>query len=121
MKVRFAEQAMRCRVTRLELQRLLSGAAVALGVALPRKHCFSLSVRAAAAIGQWQLDSDPTGLWLAIPRDELQALAQALPSRAGIEHVFELPPDESAGVARLLVSFEVDLKEGARRPRTAAG
>jgi len=118
MRVRFSEQAMRCRVTRAELDRLLSGGAVALSVALPRKHSFSLSVRPAApVIGQWQLDSDPTGLWLTIPHGELASLAQSLPSKEGIEHAFDLANGETSGGGRIVVSFDVDLKDARRVAR----
>jgi len=118
MRVRFSEQAMRCRVTRVELDRLLSGGAVALSVALPRKHSFSLSVRPAApVIGEWQLDSDPTGLWLTIPRDELTSLAQSLPSKEGIEHVFDLSSGETSSGGRIVVSFDVDVKDARRVAR----
>ncbi|AMN47835.1 hypothetical protein ACG33_12145 [Steroidobacter denitrificans] len=117
MRVRFSEQAMRCRVSRLELDRLLSGGAVTLKVALPQKHSFSLSVRpAAAVIGEWQLDSDPTGLWLTIPRDALTSLARSPPSKEGIEHAFELSDSGTPGGGHIVVSFDVDLKDGARSP-----
>lgn len=120
MRVRFSEQAMRCRVSRMELDRLLSGGAVTLEVALPRKHSFSLSVRPAAVIGEWQLDSDPTGLWLTIPRGELASLAQSLPSKEGIEHVFDLSNGEISSEGRVVVRFDVDLKDGRRSARQAA-
>jgi hypothetical protein len=105
VNVRFSDQALRCRVTRAELERLLSGRAVALEVALPRDHTFRVNVRPAAFNG-WQLDSDPTGVWLTIPRDDLESLAQNTPSREGIERSFD-----TAGGGSVLVTFEVDVRE----------
>lgn len=75
MNLGFANRAVRCRVTRAELDRLLSGRAVSLEIALPRDHRFRANVRT-VALRDWQLDSDPTGLWLAIPRTELESFAQ---------------------------------------------
>ena len=105
MNVRFSDHALRCRVTSAELERLLSGRAVELQVALPRDHTFRVNVRPAAFDG-WQLDSDPTGVWLTIPRGDLEGLAQNLPAREGIERSFD-----TAGGGRVHVSFEVDVKE----------
>jgi hypothetical protein len=77
---------------------------------------------AAPVIGQWQLDSDPTGLWLTIPRDELASLAQSLPSKEGIEHAFDLANGdlangETSGSGRIVVSFDVDVKDARRVAR----
>lgn len=105
MKVRFSDRAVRCRVNRTELERLLSGRPVELELALPRDHWFRVNVRP-ASLGSWQLDSDPTGLWLAIPRPELEALSQALPSKEGLEQAFQ------TAEGSLAVRFEVDLKSG---------
>jgi hypothetical protein len=105
MKIRFSEQAIRCRATRPELEQLLTGRAVSLELCLPRDRRFRVNVRP-AALDVWQLDSDPTGIWLTLPRTQLQSLAQTLPSKEGIAHSFETA---SGGV---LVSFEVDLREG---------
>ena len=88
MNVRFSEQAIRCRATAAELQQLLTGRALSLELSLPRDRKFRLNVRP-AALETWQLESDPTGIWIAIPRSQLQALAETLPNRAGIEHSFE--------------------------------
>jgi hypothetical protein len=105
MKVRFAENSVRCRATKAELATLLSGRAVALEVALPRDHVFRINIRP-SALAQWQLDSDPTGLWLTVPRSELEALSESVPSREGIEHAFELSTGGS-----VTVSFEIDVKD----------
>lgn len=105
MNVRFSDQALRCRVTRAELERLLSGRAVALEVALPRDHTFRVNVRPAAFNG-WQLDSDPTGVWLTIPRGDLESLAGNVPSREGIERSFD-----TAGGGSVRVTFEVDVRD----------
>jgi hypothetical protein len=105
MNVRFSEQAIRCRATSAELQQLLTGRALTLELSLPRDRKFRVNVRP-AALETWQLDSDPTGIWLAIPRSQLQALAATVPSKEGIEHSFETAP------GGLTVTFEVDLKKG---------
>jgi hypothetical protein len=109
MNVRFSEQAIRCRVTSAELQQLLTGRALSLELCLPRDRKFRVSVRP-AALETWQLDSDPTGMWIAIPRSQLQALAETLPNKEGIEREFE------TAQGKLTVTFEVDLK---RSPASA--
>jgi hypothetical protein len=103
MNVRFSQQAIRCRATRAELERLLTGRAISLELCLPRDRRFRVNVRP-AVLDAWQLDSDPTGIWITIPRSALQTLAQQLPSKEGVEHSF--PTAEGSAV----VSFEVDLK-----------
>ena len=104
MNVRFSEQAIRCRATAAELQQLLTGRALALELCLPRDRKFRVNVRP-AALEAWQLDSDPTGIWIAIPRSQLQALAQMLPSKKGIERSFE------TAQGSITVTFEVDLRQ----------
>ena len=104
MNVRFSEQAIRCRATSAELQLLLTGRALSLELCLPRDRKFRVSVRP-AALEAWQLDSDPTGIWIAIPRSQLQALAETLPSKEGIEREF------ATAQGTLTVTFEVDLKK----------
>ena len=113
MNVRFSAQAVRCRVTRTELDLLLLGRAVTLQVALPGDHKFRVNIRpgvlgagSAGTRNGWQLDSDPTGLWLTVPRAQLESLAQSLPSKEGISQTF----DTSEGGVR--VTFEVDLRKG---------
>jgi hypothetical protein len=105
MNVRFAEQSVRCRITQAELDRLMSGRDVVLEVPLPPAHTFRLSVRP-AVIGSWQLASDPTGIWLAVPRSELESLALSLPSKEGLAQQF------GAGTSSVHVSVEVDLRRG---------
>lgn len=104
MNVRLAEGAVRVRVTNAELQTLLSSRALTLEVALPRNHVFRVNVRP-AAVGGWALDSDPTGLWITIPRGDLESLSASLPSRTGLEKSFELTSGGSVAVA-----FEVDVR-----------
>ena len=104
MNVRFSEQAIRCRATSAELQQLLTGRALALELCLPRDRKFRVSVRP-AALETWQLDSDPTGIWVAIPRSQLQALAETVPSREGIQRSFE------TAQGSVTLTFEVDLKK----------
>jgi hypothetical protein len=109
MNIRFSEEALRCRVNRDELQRLLAGRSIALQVPLPKNHSFRASVRP-ALLGGWQLETDPTGVWLSIPRLELEALAESLPNKEGIEQKFP-----TAKGAQLLVSFEVDVKDKGKK------
>jgi hypothetical protein len=104
MNVRFSERAIRCRATSVELQQLLTGRALALEICLPRDRRFRVNVRP-AALETWQLDSDPTGIWVTIPRSKLEELAQTLPSREGIEHSFE------TAQGSVVVKFEVDVKK----------
>ncbi len=104
MNLRFSEQAIRCRASTAELQRLLTGGALALELCMPRDRKFRVNVRP-AALETWQLDSDPTGIWIAIPRSQLQALAQMLPSKKGIERSFE------TAQGSITVTFEVDLRQ----------
>jgi hypothetical protein len=108
MNVRFSNQSIRCRVKRAELDGLLAGRAIALEVALPRDHVFRVNVRP-SPLEEWKLDSDPTGVWITIPLPALRSLSEALPSREGIAHAFPLASGES-----VVVSFEVDVKEGRR-------
>jgi hypothetical protein len=105
MNIRLAHNALRYRVTRSELDGLLAGRSLALEVSLPRNHAFRTSVRP-ALLGGWQLESDPTGMWLSVPRLDLEALAASLPSKEGIEHRFI-----DVKGSGLLVTFEVDLKD----------
>ncbi|HEY5755170.1 MAG TPA: hypothetical protein VIU34_05070 [Steroidobacter sp.] len=79
MDVRFSGQALYCQISRAELATLTSGRSVDLIVSLPKHRTFRVSVRPSAMSadrGGWQLDSDPTGLWLTIPRAELEQLGQ---------------------------------------------
>lgn len=105
MNIKFSAAALRCRVSGQELEVLLSSRAIALELELPRNHRFRVNVKP-TVIGGWQLDSDPTGLWLSIPHDELEALSRTLPSRKGLEHDFDL-----AGGGVLQVGFEVDVRQ----------
>ena len=104
MNIKFSDGAVRCRVTRVELDRLLTGRAVALEVQLPRNHVFRTNIWPGAMSG-WQLESDPTGIWITIPKTELQALAESLPSKEGIEQEFD------ATDGKVKVSFEVDVRD----------
>jgi hypothetical protein len=103
MNVRFADHSIRFRVTQLELDRLLSGRSVVLEVAMLRSRVFRANV-SSSALSKWQLDSDPTGLWLTLPRTELENLSQAVPRKEGVGHDFE------SGDGKVQVSFEVDVR-----------
>jgi hypothetical protein len=104
VNLRMSEHSLRWRVTRAEVDLLLSGRAAKLLVPLPRAHSFQAVVRVSAIQG-WQLDSDPTGIWLTLPRAELQALADALPTKDPIEHSLEV------GGQELKLFFEVDVRD----------
>jgi hypothetical protein len=104
MNVRLAPHEVRFRVTRDELEHLLSGRSLALRVALTGHHEFQASV-IAQKVGAWRLDSDPTGLWLTLPKGELETLAGAVPTAAGLMHDFELPQGQA-----LQLTFEVDVR-----------
>jgi hypothetical protein len=104
MNVRFSDRAIRCRATAVELEHLLTGRAIELEICLPRDRRFRVNVRP-SVLETWQLESDPTGIWLSIPRSQLEALAKTLPSKEGIEHGFEGAQGE------VVASFEVDVKK----------
>ena len=104
MNVRFSDRHIRFRVTRQELERLMAGRSLALDVPMPRAHQFRASV-SITPIGDWQLDSDPTGMWLSMPRSALEGLLQELPSKEGLEHTFD------TNGSTLGVAFEVDLRK----------
>lgn len=103
MNVRFAEGSIRFRVLNEEFQRLLSGKALTLNVPLGGSRSFRASV-STVKIGAWQLDSDPTGLWLRVPHAELALFAEHLPSKTGLEHEFQ----SNGGAVQ--VALEVDVK-----------
>lgn len=88
MIVVFSAGSFCCRVTRSELDRLLSGRAITLDVALPREHRLRVNIRPAALNG-WQLDSDPTGLWLSVPRTDLETFERSLPDETAMERALE--------------------------------
>jgi hypothetical protein len=104
MNIRFSDRRIRFRVMRHELDNLLGGRSLALDVPMPRAHRFRASINV-TALGDWQLDSDPTGIWLSIPRAMLEELLQDLPSKEGLNHEF----DTESG--KLTVAFEVDLRK----------
>lgn len=112
MNLRLSPDGIRFRSSREEFAQLLSGRAISLELGLPRDHVYRANVRP-SVLGKWQLERDPTGLWLTIPAGELQALSEALPSREGLRHSFELTTGDAIEVA-----FEVDLKDQRRRSRS---
>lgn len=104
MNVRFAPQEVRFRVARGEFDQLHAGRALVMNVTLPGQHAFQASI-APDRFGAWRLDSDPTGLWLALPKASLDSFAEGVPSAEGIEHRFEL-----ANGGFVNVVFEVDVR-----------
>jgi hypothetical protein len=103
MNVRFSDRHIRFRVARQEVERLLAGRSLTLDVPMPRAHQFRASINITST-GDWQLDSDPTGLWLTLPRKALEGLLQELPSKEGLEHEF------ATNGQTLAVALEVDLR-----------
>jgi hypothetical protein len=101
MNLRFAPQSIRIRTTVDEFAQLQAGKSLGLEVSLPRGHAFRAKVNQSNS-GDWQFDSDPTGLWLSIPRAELDQLALAMPSKEGVVHAFGTNRGE------LQISLEVD-------------
>lgn len=104
MNVKFGPEGLRCRITNAELERLLSGRALMLEVPLPRGHAFRANINLTPS-AEWRLESDPTGIWISIPKAAVQALAQSLPNRDGLEREFET----AHGKVQLV--FEVDVRE----------
>ncbi|MGC3979656.1 MAG: hypothetical protein QM808_00165 [Steroidobacteraceae bacterium] len=102
MNLRFAAHSIRIRMSADEFAQLHAGKSLGLEVPLPRGHAFRAKVNQSS--GDWQFDSDPTGLWLSVPRVELNSLAQELPSRQGLLHAFNTQQGE------LQISLEVDVK-----------
>lgn len=101
MDVRFSGQALFCHISRAELQTLASGRAVDLKVALPRNHEFRVSLRPSimsAERGGWQLESDPTGIWITIPRSELEQLGQTTTFAERLVREFTLASDQKVEV-----------------------
>lgn len=103
MNLRFATHSIRIRVSADEFTQLRSGKSLALEVPLPRGHAFRAKVNQSGS--EWQFDSDPTGLWLSVPRAELESLANALPTREGVIHSFPTQQGD------LQISIEVDVKK----------
>jgi hypothetical protein len=105
MNVRFSDRHIRFRVAQHELELLVAGRSLSLDVAMPRSHQFRASVNV-TPLGDWQLDSDPTGLWLSIPRSALEDLQQSLPRKEGLQRSFPAGDGDT-----LEVSFQVDLRK----------
>lgn len=103
MNMRFAENSIRLRVTSDEFAQLRIGKTMALEVPLPQGHLFRAKLNMAPN-GHWHFDSDPTGMWISVPRQDIDALAGELPSKEGVAHAFATQKGE------LQVSLEVDVK-----------
>lgn len=118
MEVRFAGQALYCQISRAELDRLLSGRAIELQVALPRSHNFRINVRPSALAadrGGWQLESDPTGIWLTAPRAEIELLGQTTAFSERLMREFEVSSD-----TKVQVVLEVAVGEAGPSPSPAS-
>jgi hypothetical protein len=55
------------RLAPLERAEFLRGRAVSIAVDLPRRRSLSVSI-ASSLVGDWRCDSDPTGIWINVPR-----------------------------------------------------
>jgi len=104
MNVRFAAGEIRLRISTPELELLLAGRKLRLRVALPRLRRFEATLAASSI--NWELASDPTGLWVTVLRSDLEALAATLPAKEGLAHEFAL---EAGDVLRL--RLEVDVRK----------
>jgi len=104
MNFKFAHNSVRVRVSSDEFAQLRSGKGLFLEVQLPGHHVFKARL-STSPDAQWHFDSDPTGMWITVPRTDIESLAQNLPSKDGIDHAFETSKDA------LLVSLEVDVKK----------
>lgn len=101
MDVRFSGQSLFCQITRSELQRLASGLSIDLIFQLPKHRSFRVSLRPSsmsADRGGWQLDSDPTGIWLTVPRAELESLGQTTTLAERLIHDFPISDTEHVQV-----------------------
>jgi hypothetical protein len=110
--VRFSGQTLYCQITRSELERLASGRAVELVVQLPKHHSFRMSVRPSpmnADRGGWQLDNDPTGIWLTIPRADLELLGQTTTFAERL--VRDFPVDDNENVQVILEALPDEDKD----------
>jgi hypothetical protein len=103
MNLRLSGDDIRFRVTAEEFERFSMGRNLALEIPFPGQHVFRIAVRM-EAMGDWKLDSDPTGLWLSIPRARIFEFAQSLPNREGLTHDFDVGNGKKARVV-----FEVDM------------
>jgi len=104
MNVRFAAGEIRLRISTTELEQLLAGRKVRLGMALPRLRRFEAMLSVSPI--NWDLASDPTGLWVTVPRSDLETFAATLPTKDGLSHEFSL---EAGEVLRL--RLEVDVRK----------
>ena|SRR5690349_4747426 len=101
MDVRITRSALYCQISRSELDLLVSGRAIELQLQLPRHHVFRVSVRPSvmpADRGGWQLDSDPTGIWITVPRADLELLGQTKTFAERLMHAFPLSSTQSMQV-----------------------
>ena len=87
MDLRFAAASIGIRINRDELSKLYAGNSIGLSVSMPRSHAFCVKL-SQANLSDWQFDSDPTGLWLSVPRAELALLVEKATGQKSIEHQF---------------------------------
>lgn len=114
MDVQFSGQALYCHFSRAELERLATGRSVDLHVALPRNRSFRVNVRPSnlgADRGGWQLESDPTGIWVTLPRAELEQLGQAESLAERLVHDFPVSADRQVQV---ILEFAPEVQAEAR-------
>jgi len=111
MNIRLAPGELRIAVNRTELDQLRARQAIHLELALPRQHAMRVSVTV-VAVGDWALDSDPTGLWLAIPLRDLEGFATTPGTEASVVRRFET--NDGRPVTLVL---QVEEGAGGSRPR----
>lgn len=127
MDMKIDHQTLRVRISEAELRRLLDGESLRDATFGLQSECFarelSLSTDGAAKFA-WQSDGPPAQqAWkITLPRVEVVALSQRLPSKEGL--AFSWPAAEQAHdpdtrAERLTVVLEVDLHEGRRPDRVS--
>lgn len=87
MDLQFAAASIGIRINREELSKLYAGNSIGLNVSMPCSHMFRVKLGQTNLSG-WQFDSDPTGLWLSVPRAQLALLVDNPTAHKSIEHQF---------------------------------
>lgn len=101
MNLQFAANRIHIHATADEFQQLCDNRTLTLDVPLPHGHAFRAKLNTISS-SDWLCESDPTGLWLSMPRRELRELAAAQPGQVGLVHHFDTQRGD------LEISFEVD-------------
>ena len=102
MKLGFAAGSITIRIHPDELAKLAVGGSIGLHVALPRGHEFRVKLNQTQT-EQWHFDSDPTGLWLTVPRAQLDILGRGQSDMHCIQQTFMTHQDE------VVIRLELDV------------